>query len=366
MNLATLRTSLDLTGLLSGWRGLFRFWQMSLAFFFLAAGGLHFLGPPAANRPGVMSPQADAAKSTAPRPRRLDVEPVTPPDALAQRPGRVGSGPIGNVDMRLTEPAPGLASALLPRIGADGSAPMRSYAAPFDRGDRRPRVGLLVAGLGANEADTMAAIKLLPAGVSLAFSPYATNVDPMLAAARVGQLEYLLSIPMEPQGYPLRDPDDQHALMTALPVSENMPRLYWAMSRLTGYVGVTNAMGHMSGERLSGQVDQMEAVLDDIARRGLLFVDARPDKPRLPLAWNRGVDIVIDVEPLDAAAVDIRLDALTRLAVEKGSALGLVSLPRPKALERVAAWTTTLPDKGVILAPISALARPPLQGDAER
>ena len=243
---------------------------------------------------------------------------------------------------------------------------MHAYAAPFDPADLRPRVGILIAGIGMSETDSMTAIKMLPSAISLAVSPYAANADRVLAAARLADHEYLLSIPMEPQGYPLSDPDDQHALMTSLPASDNLPRLYWIMSRLTGYVGVTNALGQMHGERLSGQPDQIESVLDDVSHRGLLFVDARPVKARLPLAWNRSADILIDDDPADAASLDSRLDALSHVALDKGSALGLVSLPRPRTLERVAAWATTLTAKGLALAPVSALVRPPAQEDAEK
>ena len=266
----------------------------------------------------------------------------------------------------MLQPAPGLEHAVLPRVAADGRMPMHSYAAPFDPTDLRPRVGVLIAGIGMSEADSMMAIKMLPGAISLAVSPYAASADRILAAARLAEHEYLLSIPMEPQGYPLSDPDDQHALMTSLPASENLPRLYWVMSRLSGYVGVTNALGQMHGERLSAQPDQIESVLNDVSHRGLLFIDARPGKARLPLAWNRSVDMLIDDDPVDEASLDSRLDMLSHMALDKGSALGLVSLPRPRMLERVAAWTTTLTAKGLALAPVSALVKPPAQEDAEK
>jgi polysaccharide deacetylase 2 family uncharacterized protein YibQ len=171
---------------------------------------------------------------------------------------------------------------------------------------------------------------------------------------------------MEPQGYPLSDPDDRRALMTSIAPAENLPRLTWILSRFAGYVGVTNAFGALRGERLSGQPDQMESVLDDISRRGLLFVDARPGKGRLPLAWNRPVDLLIDDDASDAAALDSRLDELSHMALDKGSALGLVSLPRPKTLERVAAWTNTLVSRGLALAPVSALVMPPVTEEQEK
>ena len=178
---------------------------------------------------------------------------------------------------------------------------------------------------------------------------------------------------MEPQGFPANDPDDQHALMTSLPQAENLSRLHAALSRIGGYVGATNALGPLRGERLSSAPDQFDAVLKDLAGRGLLFVDARVVDGRagaapLGFVWNRSVDVVVDDDPLDADAVDQRLGALSKLAQDKGSALGLISVPRPMTLDRVVAWANTLVDKGLVLAPVSALVGPPAKppGEADK
>ena len=345
--------------MLAGWWGLGRFWLSVFLLSGLIGGTLQLLGPPSR----VPAPGVSHFPEQAPVKSRTTVEAAPKPPLRA---GRDAGGRIEEPDPAMLQPAPGLLHAVLPRIAADGRTPMRSYAAPFDSTDLRPRVGILLAGIGMSEADSITAIRMLPGPISLAVSPYAANADRILGAARLAGHEYLLSIPMEPQGYPLNDPDDQHALMTSLPANENLPRLYWALSRLTGYVGVTNALGQMHGERLSSLPDQLESVLDDLSHRGLLFVDARPGKARLPLAWNRSVDILIDDDPVDETSLDSRLDALSHIALDKGSALGLVSLPRPRTLERIAAWTTTLTARGLALAPVSALAKPPAQEDVEK
>jgi polysaccharide deacetylase 2 family uncharacterized protein YibQ len=243
---------------------------------------------------------------------------------------------------------------------------MHVYASGFDPTTLRPRVGILIAGVGMSEADSMAAIRTLPSAATLAISPYAGNIDRMLSAARMAGHEYLLSIPMEPQGYPMNDPDDRHALMTALSPQENLKRLRWVLSRSAGYVGVTSALGPMRGERLMGNPEQIGSVLTEVAQRGLLFVDARPAWLGLPLAWSRSVDVVIDDDPVNEATLDARLDALSKLARDNGSALGLVSVPRPKTLERVAAWSNTLLAKGLILAPVTALVQPPAKQEPDK
>jgi hypothetical protein len=362
-------------GLLSGWRGLARFWAAVLA---LAVAGivvLQTLGPPPifpVTEP-IKPPTGPAARtdavSAAPVPsqskttdgKAADAKPMdTSQQAdLPLRPGRMTPGPIADPDPAMLEPAAGASQALLPRISIDGRAPMSAYAAGFDASTLRPRVGILIAGIGMSEADSMAAIKALPGGVTLAISPYADDIGRLLAAARSNEHEYLLSVPMEPQGYPANDPDDRSALMTSLPPAENLSRLQAILTRLTGYAGVTNALGPLHGERLASVATQLDPVLQEIARRGLLFVDVRTGQKVLPHVWNRSADMVLDDDPLDAAVLDQRLDVLTHLALDKGSALGIVSVPRPVTVERIAAWTNTLASKGLALAPVSALVLPP-------
>ena len=297
-----------------------------------------------------------------------DVKPPNVAKAQPQplRPGRSTPGPVADPDPALLEPYGRDPKLKLPRISADGRAPMAVYAAGFDPTTLRPRVGILIAGIGMSEADSLTAIKTLPGGITLAVSPSAGDISHLLAVARLNEHEYLLSVPMEPRGYPANDPDDRLALMTSLPPAENLKRLRAVLARVTGYVGVTNALGPMRGERLVGMADQIDAVLEEIAGRGLLFVDARTGQPSVGRAWNRSADIILDVDPVDAAALDQRLDALSKMALDKGSALGIVSIPRPVVMDRVLAWTNTLVSRGLTLAPVSALMQPPAKQGSEK
>jgi uncharacterized protein len=251
---------------------------------------------------------------------------------------------------------------MIPRIAEDGRMPMQLYAAGFDHSNRRPRVGLVLAGIGLNAAASWDAIRTLPGGVTLAVSPYAANPDQLLAEARLSEHEYLLSIPMEPESFPLNDPGD-HALSTRASPEENNRQLIWALSRFAGYVGATGALGLTRGERFAAVPDQMNLVLATLAQRGLLYVDPRPgesehDHGRLPSVWSRDVDVVID-EPDDAASIDAKLAALNRIAQQKGSALGLAGAVRPVTVERITAWANELAANGLVLAPVSALVEPP-------
>jgi polysaccharide deacetylase 2 family uncharacterized protein YibQ len=232
---------------------------------------------------------------------------------------------------------------------------MQAYAGGFDRTTRRPRIGLILAGIGLNQADSLNAIRALPSGITLAVSPYATRLGPQLDAARISGHEYLLSLPMEPQGFPLNNAGD-HALMTGAEPAQNADRLDWALSRFAGYAGVTAALGMLRGERFAAAPDLMAPVLKDLASRGLFYVDARPGAGRMPGIWSADVDVVVD-DPATQADIDAKLAQLETLARRNGMALGLAGAPRPLTVDRLAAWANGLSDKGLILAPVSALVQ---------
>jgi polysaccharide deacetylase 2 family uncharacterized protein YibQ len=338
---------------LLGWRALGRFWLAVLGAGAAAAAFAQWLGPvtqgPANAPPGggrVVQPLAVTPIPPAPRG-------VAPTAGL----GPAAPAPIAAPDPALLEPSTLFPGSFLPRIAADGRAPMRVYAAPFNAADPRPRAALLVGGIGMSDAESEEAIRALPAAVSLAISPYAFRPDHVLASARSAGHELFLSLPLEPARYPLDDPGD-HALLTGNAPAVNAQLLEWALTRFAGYVGATGALAGMRGERFAGSADLMDPLLLALAGRGLLYIDPRPGDGRLPYAAGRRIDVVID-EPAVRSEIDARLAQLEQMARDRGAALGIVDAPRPVTLDRIAAWAATLGSRGVALAPVTAIAQLP-------
>lgn len=319
------------------------------------AGGLWLdrLGPPEATRA-----EADAAP-TLPAQRQDGGPAAISAAATASQPSP--RGPL------IADPDPALLDRLrdgaLPRVAEDGRAPWRIYARPFDQADRRPRIGLLVAGLGISESGTEAAIQRLPGPVSLAFSPYGLRLPEFAALARADGHEVLVAIPMEPVGFPLNDPGPQ-ALLTGLSWAENSQRLSWALSRFTGYVGATNVLGPtLRGERFSASPEAMRPLLEVLRARGLMFIEGRAGEAPPQGLPARTVDLVLD-DRQSRAEIDQRLAELERIARERGAALGL-SGASALAVERLADWASRVEERGFALAPASALV-PPQERQAQR
>jgi polysaccharide deacetylase 2 family uncharacterized protein YibQ len=341
-------------GFFGGWSGLLRFWGFLLMGLLGAAGILQALGPP--NPPAAPAPKPVARPEVTPAPVVVH---QAPPPAVdrADKPGREAPGPIADPDPALLEFVAGSTTDRLPLVATDGRKAMRLYAAGFDPTTTRPRIGVLIAGIGLSYADSKKAIADLPGGVSLAVSPYSDNAEPLLAAARLEGHEYLLSLPMEPRHFPLNDAGP-NAMLTTLSPQQNQPRLMWALSRLRGYAGVTDILGAMRGERLADLPDQMAPILAELNRRGLMYVAGPGQRAPVPQTWSKAVDLVID-DPATAADIDARLATLETMARDRGAALGLIEAPRPVAIERLAAWANGLSNRGLALAPVSALMLPP-------
>ena len=250
----------------------------------------------------------------------------------------------------------------LPRIAPDGRTPWQTYARPFDTADTRPRIAIVVTDMGHSHAPTNAAIQRLPGSVTLAFTPYAPDLDAWLIAAREGGHETLMMMPMEPDTYPRDDPGP-HTLLTSLGPDANRDRLEWVLSRGAGYVGVVTEMG----SRFTASEEALSPVLDALGKRGLLVLDnhtaenSRIDDLAaqfgLPQAANSRL---IDSET-DRDSIDLRLQELEDLARENGFAVGLAH-PYPLTFERLAAWIPMLERKGIVLAPITAVVSRPTTG----
>lgn len=278
------------------------------------------------------------------------------PSVVPQAPGAAWAGRIAAPDAALLEPSKSFPLSPLPRIAADGQLPRVVYRRPAGPPGARPRIALILAGIGLSAADSRAAIEALPGTVTLAFSAYTPNFDALMELAREQGHEMLTSLPMEPDGYPLND-SGPHSLLTGATPAANRENLEWALSRLQGYVGVTGASDGLLGERFAGQSSSFAMVIEDIARRGLLYVDPRPGAAP-PRIVGRSVDLIVD-DPPSRAEIEAKLAGLERVARERGSAVGLAGPLRPMTIERLAAWARDVETRGFELVPVSALAVEP-------
>lgn len=244
----------------------------------------------------------------------------------------------------------------LPKIGPDGRRPADVYARPFAAEAGVPRVSLIVGGLGLNRNHTQAAIDELPPEVTLAFVPYAKDLQLWINRARAAGHEVLLEVPMEAYDYPNVD-SGAYTLTTSATPEENLRRLNLLLGKATGYVGLTN----YQGAKFATDPKASGPVFAALQQRGLIFVHdgaaARSSFPDAAKGVQLGFSIadrITDTEP-SADAIDGELLQLEALAIQNGRAMG-VGYAYPVTIEQFRLWTETLKANGYQLAPASTTA----------
>ena len=191
--------------------------------------------------------------------------------------------------------------------------------------------------------------------MTLAFAPYARQIEDWIGKARERGHEVLLTLPMEPRDFPRSDPGP-FALMSSLDAEQNLRRLEWILSRATGYVGLISYQG--SG--FSANARALRPIMADLKGRGLVYLDARESAASVAqrTAAQVGVpaaqaDLVVDLD-LGRASVLKQLKLAESLARANGSVIA-IGRPYPVTLERIRIWLRELAENGLALTPLSGV-----------
>lgn len=253
------------------------------------------------------------------------------------------------------------ATGVIPKRSADGERPMDVYSRPpaTEGNFGVARIVIIVGGLGISQTSSQEAVRKLPGAVTLAFAPYGNSLSRWMQEARKHGHELLLQLPMEPFGYPANSPGP-HTLSSEVSADENMVDLHWAMSRLTNYVGVMNFLG---GKFVTSPA-ALKPVFDELAGRGLLFVDDGTVKNSVTeqvaqaalLPYARAW-IVIDAER-SRRAIAGRLDKLVQEAKRTGLAIGVANA-FPDSIEMIAQFASNAGKLGIEITPVSSVVTDP-------
>ena len=169
----------------------------------------------------------------------------------------------------------------------------------------------------------------------------------------------ILHLPMEPHGYPkvkagegvlLREMDEQRLLRQLSEDIESVPNIK----------GVSNHMG----SRLMEDPVKLRIIFADLKKRGLFFLDSRTTSKTVGLKTARRVGLramertlFIDHTPGEKA-VNARLDRLMRVALSKGTAIG-IGHPHPATVKSIREMIPKIREKGfeiVLGKPLSSLS----------
>jgi hypothetical protein len=115
------------------------------------------------------------------------------------------------------------------------------------------------------------------------------------------------------------------------------------------------------GSRFTTSESAITPILEALKEKGLIFLDNRSSEESVAgrLAAKIGVASAVNDRTLDLAqanrvAIDARLVQLEGTARAEGVAVAM-GRPTPVTIERVREWAKGLPERGFVLAPISAV-----------
>ncbi|MEQ1887620.1 MAG: divergent polysaccharide deacetylase family protein, partial [Alphaproteobacteria bacterium] len=247
-----------------------------------------------------------------------------------------------------TDPAPPAIPSLQPQTWARNAG-----AAPPNPG-HLPVIAIVIDDVGIVPARALAALAL-PAPMTLAILPYASGAGHFSKLARASGHEVLVHLPMEAENGV--DPGPQ-ALLTALTDTEFTRRLRWNLARFDGYIGLNNHMG----SRLTQDSAAMGALMAEIKRRGLLFLDSRTATRTLAASTARSLgvttlerDVFLD-NVITPEAINRQLLKAEQTARQNGFAIA-IGHPHAATIAALEEWAAGLEARGFKLAPLSAITR---------
>jgi uncharacterized protein len=178
-----------------------------------------------------------------------------------------------------------------------------------------------------------------------------------MAQARAKGFEVVMAVPMEPENFPQNDAGP-NSLLTTLTDVENLARLNAHLSKAQNYIGIAPAMGN----QFVTARDKLAPIMGALKAKGLMVVDSTqaPQSFITALARTQTVPFIKIDRVIDAAqgeeAWQAQLNGLVQLAKTNGHAAGVI-VPYPAAFKQLAPFLADLPNKGIVLAPMSALVK---------
>ncbi|MBU4566729.1 MAG: divergent polysaccharide deacetylase family protein [Desulfarculus sp.] len=219
----------------------------------------------------------------------------------------------------------------------------------------RPMVAIIIddMGHGLGPAQRLAGL-----GMPLTFSilPHSLQAKAVARLAHAHGVEVMLHLPMEPKGYPSRNPG-QGVLLREMTRERLLEVLRDDLARVPSAAGVNNHMG----SAFTLHPELLEPVLLEIKRRGLFYLDSFTSADSLGLATAQRLglctgrrDVFLDHQT-NREAIDQQMRRLLALAKERGRAVA-IGHPHPETIKALEEWAPRLRRQVVLVKVSEALS----------
>ncbi len=223
-----------------------------------------------------------------------------------------------------------------------------------DVAEESPMIAIVIDDLGINRKMTQEVLEL-PGPLTASFLYYADDLPDQTRQAEAAGHELLVHTPMEPinAGF---DPGPG-ALKTQMSAQEITDRLDLMLEAFSGYVGINNHMG----SRFTANEQVMRPVMEEVKKRGLLFLDSLTssrsvagriaDEQNIPYAVR---NVFLD-NAQDEREIMKQLALLERHARKHRFAVG-IGHPHKETVQALKRWIPQAKQKGFVFVPISMIA----------
>jgi uncharacterized protein len=237
----------------------------------------------------------------------------------------------------------------LPRISTMGKRPFDAYKHPFRIPEGQKLFSLVIAPVGISEDLTSAVINKLPRNVTLAFSPYMQNYQPVFTAARTAGKEIWTLLPLE-QHNPLINDTGPLSLRADFSLDRNRENFYTVLGSTSSYTGLIALDADTT--TLSFGSARNHDIIREIEQRGLglAYTSALPIS-EIQASFVR--EPALHIPKLSDDPFKILKPRIENIINSKESVV-IVLRPYPAEINAITEWLRTLPSKGFILAPLSA------------
>lgn len=216
----------------------------------------------------------------------------------------------------------------------------------------RPKIAIIIDDMGLNRPQSRAVVAL-PGQLTLAYMPYAEQVEQQTKQARAQGHELIVHMPMEPDDMAHNNPGPD-ALLEKLPQAENVARLQRNLGKFDGYIGLNNHMG----SALTADRNALLPIMQEVKKRGLWFLDSKtaPNSKAAQIAAELHIpyaerDVFLD-NTQSVPAILAQLRALEKAANNRGYAIA-IGHPHAQTVAALRQWLPTV--KNFELVPLSAI-----------
>ncbi len=152
---------------------------------------------------------------------------------------------------------------------APDEKPHRKNAVPFSKKTDKPLLSFVIYDLGLSQIKTANIIENFSPEISLAFSPYAKNLETQTMTAQEDGHEIWLTLPLETKEYPLNDPGPSSLLINAS-TKKNKARLAKVLNATNNQVGYISQPDHV----FKPEDASVNPALRDIFVKGYAIIDS--------------------------------------------------------------------------------------------